>query len=182
MAVGLTDQQTAQINAAQAAVLQATNAYNAAVQVAADAGNKANECKAKRDAESLGWKKNNACHIDTLGQLVAAWAAAGVDRDNKGQIMNTAKSALDNLMKSIGDSNTVAQQALLNDPNFNLQTQQINSLTQQAQIKADAAKSTAAAAQKSKNLIIIFSVIAGVSLIGFVCYLIFKPKKNKNPE
>jgi cobalamin biosynthesis Mg chelatase CobN len=168
--MALTSEQQARLDVARMAVNSASDAYNNAAQIAASAGEAAAYCQSLRDAKSTGIGKNNACHIDTLTQLQSEWNEKNIIRDNALVLYQDAKRNLDAVLSSIEKENMLAADALKNDPVFNLQTQ--------ANILASDKLQNESEQANNKKKVVIFGIIALLTVIIVSLVLFLKRKKN----
>jgi hypothetical protein len=99
--MGFTPEQQTLLDNAKTQWQNAQVDYDNAIQLTINAQNAAQACQSARDQFTLGNKKNDACHIDTLGALNGQWAAKARDRDAKLVIREQKKSAYDQLLASI---------------------------------------------------------------------------------
>jgi hypothetical protein len=164
--MALTQAQQDRITALTAAKDRATADYNAAVQNYNNKHNAAESCQAARDQYSLGPKKNQACHIDTLASLHAEEQAAERDRNTKQSIMQNAEKALADALKEIDAANQLGAAALQTDASFVLQSQ-----AQQQQAAAqNADNERKLVAQKSTWYIVAGIIVVVVVIGGIIVY------------
>ena len=154
------------------------NNVNYALTKLNEARKKAQDCQNARDQRSTGIGKNQACHIDTLSSLNNAWAQADNFYQTEVSKLNALNSQIASLNAQVDAYNKQQQEALLNDPQFNLQQQQINA-NLNAQNTAAKAQADAAAATKK-------AIITGVILVVIVAIVIvsiaYLRKRKKQSE
>lgn len=176
-----TAQQQALLAQAQTEYTAAVTAYNSAISALNDARAAAQNCQNARDQYSLGWKKNNACHIDTLSSLNNAWRQAEQLVATRREAMNQAAAKVENIQKQIDAGIAQDVATLQTDPKFNLQSQQIAAnaaaTTHAAAIKAANEKALAEAKQKRNFVIAIVALV--LATIITIAILLMSHKANK---
>lgn len=164
----------------QAALPGLQNTYNLAlaawqaVQVELDKARAASqECQAKRDAENLSWKKNQACSLATRDSLLAAWDKLDKEAQSKKTVVDTAKAALDGANEQIAKVIAQGQAALNLDPTFNLAQQAQNQQQQNEQKKTEEE-------QKSKRMLYtVIGIVGGLAAVVGLLFALGSRKKAK---
>lgn len=167
---------------------QITTMYTEAVRLYDD-------CVAKRNAQSGGIRKNNACHIDTLSQYTSEYNRYSglMQRCNselatiKGNVDN-AKAALDAVIKQIDIEITQSVGALQTDPQYQLSKARLDADAKRldAEIKAKQAEQafqeTVRKAEQKEVLIRFGLILLIVVIIGVVIVQVFRKGGIKLPS
>lgn len=130
------------------------NAYAAANTRYQNAKAASEECQRLRDQYSVGWKKENACSIETKSSYDRAWDAAVNDMNTIQGNIDLKQKSIDNLQKEISENAQLALQQYASSP----------------QGQADIRKATEAAANRSETTkrIAILGVIVIVIIVGVI--------------
>lgn len=162
----MTSQQQATLDEALKAYNDALNKEQTAYQTYMSYRTQALDCKAKRDQYDLGWKKNNACHIDTLSELNTKWAEWETKYAEALKISAAAKVAYEKVKTEVYSA---SQQALATDPNL-----QITQQTLAAQEKIEQQKIASETEKSKANQKTIMYVVGGILLLSLIIFLIYR--------
>lgn len=162
----MTAQQQATLDEALKAYNDALNKEQTAYQTYMSYRTQALDCKAKRDQYDLGWKKNQACHIDTLSSLNSLWGQWEAKYSEAVKVTVAAKAAYEKIKAEVYSA---SEQALATDPNVQITQQTLASQEkiEQQKIASDAEQS------KAKQKTIIY-VVGGILLISLIAFLIYR--------
>lgn len=126
----------------------------------------ATNCQKARDAFSLGWKKNNACHIDILSLYNKNWNAAEVTYA-AAKIATANQKTIYEAVKA--EVYATSNQELATNPDIVLNTQNIEAAQAIEQQKIEDSK-----AARSTNQKTILYVVGGLIVTAVLVVIVVK--------